>query len=342
MKTRNSHNARGTPAASQDAQGCPALVSQHARNAIPDTAKQEPRGHAGMNAFSRRGIQTWTLAAIAIALLALGETVGAQKLDLNHDGNSDVWEALYDASGFDPNFDSDNDGVPNRLEAIAGTDPRNARSLPKITGYRMTTNQLGVTFHVLMDGARGKRFELQSTTEPHGSAPENWTSEGAAVARMSSSVSISSPADRPAKFFRMSITDVDTDGDGLTDWEEYQLGLDPLVATSNGQFDNFGTRLNDYRYVTNLLATQSLASLMAPALAARTVPNTENSARRRATHDEKATDRAAVRKIRSSRPSRSRSERRRRERKESPGSSRRTKAAGRARAAPRVCGKSYA
>ena len=226
-----------------------------------------------MNAFSRRGIQTWTLAAIAIALLALGETVGAQKLDLNHDGNSDVWEALYDASGFDPNFDSDNDGVPNRLEAIAGTDPRNARSLPKITGYRMTTNQLGVTFHVLMDGARGKRFELQSTTEPHGSAPENWTSEGAAVARMSSSVSISSPADRPAKFFRMSITDVDTDGDGLTDWEEYQLGLDPLVATSNGQFDNFGTRLNDYRYVTNLLATQSLASLMAPALAARTVPN---------------------------------------------------------------------
>lgn len=222
-----------------------------------------------MNAYSPTGKRPWTLGAIASALLLSAGLVSAQKLDLNHDGNSDVWEALYNASGFEPDFDSDNDGVPNRLEAIAGTDPRSANSIPKISGYRMTTNQLGVTFHVLMDGARGKRFELQSTSEPHGTAPENWTSEGAVVARMSSSVSISSPADRPAKFFRMSITDVDTDGDGLTDWEEYQLGLDPIDALSNGQLDTAGTRFTDYRYVTNRLAAQTLSSLMSAALAAR-------------------------------------------------------------------------
>lgn len=226
-----------------------------------------------MKSFSRSATQPRRLLRLlrlvtVLALTAILLPVHAQKLDLNHDGNSDVWEALYNAAGFEPDFDSDGDGVINRLEAIAGTDPRDNRSLPKISGHRMTTNHLGVTFHVLMDGARGKRFQLQSTSEPHGTAPGNWTSEGAVVARMSTSVSISSPADRPAKFFRMSITDVDTDGDGLTDWEEYQLGLDPLVTTSNGQSDRLGVRFTDYRYITNRLASQSLASLMTASLAA--------------------------------------------------------------------------
>ena len=220
-----------------------------------------------MNAFSRLRSSAWSIALFFSLVVILVRDVRAQKLDLNHNGNSDVWEALYDAAAFTPDFDSDGDGVSNNLEAIAGTDPRNNRSLPKISGYRMTTNGLGVTFHVLMDGALGKRFELQSTSEPHNNAPENWTSEGAVIARMSATVSISSPADRPSKFFRMSVTDVDTDGDGLTDWEEYQLGLDPLVATSNGQSDSRSARLNDYRYITNLLASQSLASLMTAGVA---------------------------------------------------------------------------
>ena len=116
--------------------------------------------------------------------------IQAQKLDLNENGISDVWETLFDATHFGPDFDSDGDGVINRLEAIAGTDPRDARSLPKITGHRLSTNQVGVTFHVLMEGARGKRFELQSTSNPYEATPTNWTSEGAVVARIGSSVSI--------------------------------------------------------------------------------------------------------------------------------------------------------
>ncbi len=222
-----------------------------------------------MNALSRSGKSTWSIALSLLSLIILVSEARSQQLDLNHNGNSDVWEALYNATAFSPDYDSDGDGVSNSLEAVAGTDPRDNRSLPKISGYRMTTNGLQVTFHVLMEGTRGKRFELQSTSELQGTAPESWTSEGAVVARMSATVSISSPADRASKFFRMRITDVDTDGDGLTDWEEYQLGLDPLVANSNGQSDNVGIRLNDYRYLTNLLASQSLASLMTANLAGR-------------------------------------------------------------------------
>jgi len=222
-----------------------------------------------MNAFTRNGKSAWSLTLLLPMLMLLAGGVSAQQLDLNHNGNSDVWETLYDASAFAPDFDSDGDGASNSIEAVAGTDPRDHLSLPKISGYRMTTNGPQVMFHVQMEGTRGKRFELESTSELPGAGPTIWISEGAVVARMSSSVSISSPADRPSKFFRMRIRDVDADGDGLSDWEEYQLGLDPLVATSNGQSDNLGVRLNDYRYITNLLAGQNLGSLLTVNLAAR-------------------------------------------------------------------------
>src|SRR5262249_41985009 len=67
-----------------------------------------------------------------------------------------------------------------------------------------------------------------------------------------------------AKFFRVAISDVDSDGDGVNDWEEYQVGLDPLNAFSNGQLDNNGQPMNDYAYVTGQLSSQNLVSITAP------------------------------------------------------------------------------
>ena len=133
-----------------------------------------------------------------VALLLLAGAANAQKLDLNGNGTSDVWEALNNAATFAPDFDSDNDSVPNRLEAAAGSDPRDAQSLPRISGYRFITNGLAVSFLVQMEAPRGKRVELQSTSEPGNGAATNWTSEGALVVRSGASVAISAPADRPA------------------------------------------------------------------------------------------------------------------------------------------------
>jgi hypothetical protein len=208
------------------------------------------------------------IALIVVSFFA-ARAAHAQMLDLNGNGTSDLWELLYGAENFAMDFDSDGDGVPNRLEATAGTDPRDARSVPKISGYRLATNGLQKTFQVAIQAVAGKRYELQSSETVDPSAAGNWTSEGSLVARANATVTISAAADRPAKFFRLSVSDVDTDGDGLNDWEEYQLGLDPLDPFSNAQSDGYGARLNDYRYVTNRLASQSLASLMAATLAAR-------------------------------------------------------------------------
>ena len=208
------------------------------------------------------GAATW------LALMTICFPANAQKLDLNSNGTSDVWEALNRAATFAPDYDSDNDGVPNKLEAIAGTDPRDARSLPRISGYRFATNGAVISFVVQIEASRGKRVELQSTGNPDNAAGTNWFSEGALVVRSGTSVVISAPADQQAKFFRMSLADVDTDADGLNDWEEYQLGLNPLDPLSNGQVDAVGSRMNDHRYLTNRLSGQTLASLMAAPLAA--------------------------------------------------------------------------
>src|SRR5207237_1851548 len=65
------------------------------------------------------------------------------------------------------------------------------------------------------------------------------------------------------KYFRIGVTDVDTDDDGVNDCEEYQLGLDPNKASSNGQLDSNGQAMSDYAYATNRLPSQNIITIAA-------------------------------------------------------------------------------
>src|SRR5882672_7316578 len=201
-----------------------------------------------MFACSLKGVLGWSRAAFFVLLLAVTRSGHGQILDFNHNGLSAVWELVYNAQGIDPNADSDGDGVVNRLEAVAGTDPFNPRSLPRISSFTVT-NQIAV---VRMNGALGKRYELQAT-EVIGRESTNWLTQASLVARTNPIVTLTAPADSPTKFFRIVVSDVDTDGDGLSDWEEYQLGLDPFSAFSNGKTDETGKPLSDYAYAMKLL-----------------------------------------------------------------------------------------
>ena len=69
------------------------------------------------------------LAAVLCLLLSAGKAF-AQKIDLNSNGMSDIWEQIYGASALDPDADADGDGVPNGLEALAGIDPFDPDSVP--------------------------------------------------------------------------------------------------------------------------------------------------------------------------------------------------------------------
>jgi len=196
------------------------------------------------------------LLGACLTLLATGSG-RAQMVDLNSNLMSDVWEWVYNANGVDPNADSDGDGVINKLEALAGTNPFDANSVPKISfaGYAATN------FSVTLSNAWGKFYQLQSITNL---GSTNWVNETNLIARSGTTSTLTVPADAATKYFRISVADVDTDGDGVSDWEEYKLGLDPFSGANNGLLDFNGQLLGDYAYVTNKLASQNVMSISAP------------------------------------------------------------------------------
>ena len=193
---------------------------------------------------------------LVFSLLGLGLTAFAQspKIDLNGNGMSDVWEELFGSAALDPNLDSDGDGVPNKLESLAGTDPFDATSVPRIPFMA----QSGTNFLVTIPAALGKEYQLQSTRDW-----TNWTTEATTLVRSGSTVTLIGISTATPKFFRISTSDVDSDGDGVSDWEEYQLGLDPLRASSSGQLDSNGQPLSDFAYATSKMAAQNVITIAA-------------------------------------------------------------------------------
>lgn len=189
--------------------------------------------------------------------LALG--LPARGVDLNGNGMSDIWELIYGASGLDPNGDADGDGASNLQESIAGTDPFDAHSAPLIAATSLSGTNVSVTIAC----APGKQYQLQSLDPLGGGGWSNWITEATTVARSGSVLSLSAPSSPTTKFYRIAIGDVDSDGDGVSDWEEYQLGLDPLRSSSNGQLDSLGNPLGDYAYVVGKLAVQNKISITA-------------------------------------------------------------------------------
>ena len=194
---------------------------------------------------------------IFLVLVVAAATRVSGTLDSNTNGMSDVWEQLHNAVGIDPHLDSDGDGFPNILEALAGTDPFNPNSYPKISGLTMS----GTNFVMNMPAAPGKLYQLQSCQLTN--TPLTWSNETSLLAQPgNTNVTFPAPISLAGKFFRVMISDVES-GDGLNDWEKYQLGLDPANPYSNGHLDGNGQAVADYQYVVSMIATQNVVSIAA-------------------------------------------------------------------------------
>jgi uncharacterized protein (DUF1800 family) len=198
----------------------------------------------------------WLTGNSILAVLFAGIVAGSAAVDLNGNGMSDIWEWSHGATNANPNADPDGDGFSNIQEALAGTNPFDSNSYPHFAVFGVTATNFNLTFACEW----GKVYQLQSVTTLGGT---NWLAETGMVARSGSALTLSAPTGPSAKFFRLAISDTNSDGSPLNDWEKYQVGLDPLRTFSNGSLDGNGQLLSDYAYVTNRLASQDVVTISA-------------------------------------------------------------------------------
>ncbi len=202
------------------------------------------------------------LAAFLIMSLVLAPhpRASAVIIDLNNNGMSDIWELIYGLN-LDPAADLDGDGFSNLQESIAGTDPQDSTSFPSVGAAALSGTNLAIN----VPSTPGKQYSLQSVGLAGPPPWTNWTVESSIVARSGTNVTFVTPAAATTKFFRVTVSDVDTGGSGINDWEKYQLGLDPFSRFSNGQVDSSGHLVGDYAFVTNKLSLQNVVTISATA-----------------------------------------------------------------------------
>ncbi len=176
-------------------------------------------------------------------------------LDTNNNGLSDPWEKQYNHGQlfpptFDPQGDPDGDGWTNKIEAAAGTDPLDANPpngflRPQIQFTPATyTNISGTpTLHtpeavtLTWPSQIGKQYTLLFSPAL---TAGTWTPVGnprtANGQEMGKGIPITQPdGSTPAEmFWKVAVTDIDTDGDTLTNYEEHILGTSPTSADSDG------------------------------------------------------------------------------------------------------------
>lgn len=152
-------------------------------------------------------------------------------LDLNGNGVEDIWEHKFDATSLVATelakaSDADDDGMTNIEEALAGTNPWSNRSV-----FRIISNEsVDGTVRVKVQSEAGKQYQLMMSTDL-----VNWSSLGGQVLATSSELVISQLVSSVEdKYYKVMVVDSDSDGDGLSDWSEWQLaGFDPGVTDTN-------------------------------------------------------------------------------------------------------------
>jgi uncharacterized protein (DUF1800 family) len=160
----------------------------------------------------------WKVGAVFLLL-----TPHLWAIDLNHNGQSDVWEMIYNAFNLPANGDPDGDGFTNAQEALAGTNPNDPKSYPVL---QITPNGSG-SMLLSWPSQPGKRYSLLGTNDLKSG---NWTPAYPDVVGTGGTMQLTIPLNAmPKLFFKLSIADQDTDGDGVTDWEEIMLGFDPTT-----------------------------------------------------------------------------------------------------------------
>lgn len=168
--------------------------------------------------------------ALAVVTLVFGAWAPRAMaiVDFNTNALDDVWEQLYGAEQVSPTGDEDADGQTNEEESRAGTDPRD----PKSSLVTFETRIAGPDVVVKWAAQPGKSYRVLSRTNL-GPGPWQPLTGFVAATAVTEQVTLAGMATGSGRFFRVEVTDTDTDNDGVSDWNELRLpGFDPTRARS--------------------------------------------------------------------------------------------------------------
>ena len=117
--------------------------------------------------------------------------------------------------------------MSNKLESTAGTDPFDSNSVLRVMSFLYSGTNLDLTITAIP----GKLYQWQSIETADIATSSNWVTE-ATILASNTSVFLTAPLSAPAKFFRVLVTDVDSDGDGVSDCEELQSAWIRIIRTA--------------------------------------------------------------------------------------------------------------
>lgn len=188
-----------------------------------------------------------------LSLLIVFSASSAVAAGWDQNGNSldDVWETVYGAAALAPNSDPDGDGFSNLEESMAGTDPWQANSRPWLE-ISVGLNSARLSWKPVP----GKQYSIL-TSPTIGST--HWQTVGTEDSSASGTTEIATAS---AGFFRLAVQDRDSDGDGLTDYQERALGLNPASAHSDRQPASDGQRAKTGLAAANVVTIATLDPLV--------------------------------------------------------------------------------
>jgi uncharacterized protein (DUF1800 family) len=193
--------------------------------------------------FCAKPARALSCAALGALLFPAAFSAPPPFIDRDANGLSDVWQLHYGTGNVSSSADTDRDGVTNLEESAAGTNPLDPNSRPVM-------NMQSVAGRVEIRWVNPGDKQYTVFTSPTLGQAAVWTSAGVftgGAGQMAAAFTVGSTS---GGFFRVQIDDLDTDQDGLYDWEERRLGLDPRRANTDG----FGsTTITDHTRVNNAL-----------------------------------------------------------------------------------------
>lgn len=167
------------------------------------------------------------LLATSLPPLYRGLPAGVTGEDVNGNGLSDVWEQWIGHFGLSSNNDDDGDGMTNGAEALAGTNPLDPRSR-LWSDVLKGTDWVTIRWSVLP----WKRHQVYQSINL-----TNWFLQSGAQIIVDNAYQQTFPLGVPIgdvkRFFRVLVSDIDSDSDGVSNWAETQLGSTLNAASSS-------------------------------------------------------------------------------------------------------------